>query len=142
MKIKSLNCAFLSDADIMNLNRMNIHTSEQIISYADLDGLSRKSQVSLKSLKMLKKSIIGQYAPFPQLASDLLAKYVRNLFIVKFGCKKIDDLISKGVYSSEITEIAGPSGIHLESTFFSITILVIMLFLRDWQISNVSQSCS
>jgi len=112
MKIKSLNCAFLSETDITNLNKMNIHTSEQIVSYADLENLSRKSQVSLKSLKMLKKSIIGQYAPFPQLASDLFAKYIRNLLVIKFGCKNIDDLMSKGVYSSEITEITGPSGIH------------------------------
>ena len=110
MKIKSFNCTFLSDGDIMNLNRANIHTSEQMVTYADLDALSRKTQVSLKSLKMLKKFIIGQYAPFPQLASELLAKYVRSFFIIKFGCKRIDDLIMNGVYSNEITDINGISG--------------------------------
>ena len=110
MKIKSLNCAFLSDSDISNLNRVNIHTSEQIVAYADLDALSRLTQVPIRNLKMLKKFIIGQYAPFPEPANEILSKYVRNLNIINFGCPRIDKLISKGVYSSEITDISGSSG--------------------------------
>ena len=107
MKLKSLNCDFLNDSDILKLNLSNIHSSEQLLAHADLDSLSRQTSIQLKTLKMLKKFIIGQYAPFPQLGNELLSKYVKNLFIIEFGCKKIDDLISNGIYSGEITEILG-----------------------------------
>lgn len=110
MKIKSLNCPALLEADISNLNRVNIHTTEQIVTYADLDKLSRLTKVPITKLKILKKFINGHYSPYPQHANEILSKYVRNLSIIKFGCERLDTLVSKGVYSGELTEITGASG--------------------------------
>ena len=110
MKIKSLNCEYLKDSDIVNLNRVNIHTAEQMVTYADLEALSRISNVPLNNLKKLRKYIIGSYAPLAQSASSLLSKYSNNLITLKLGCQEIDNLISGGLYSGEITEITGISG--------------------------------
>jgi hypothetical protein len=68
MRLKSLNCDFLSESDIIKLNTHGITTSEQLITYADLDALSRLVAIPVKNLKLVKKFIIGQ-SPFPFLVS-------------------------------------------------------------------------
>ena len=109
MKLKSLNCSFLSDTDILRLNNINIQTSEQLVTHTDLDALSKNTNIPLKHLKMIRKFIIGQYSPFPETGDQILNKYLKKFFIIPTGCKQIDDLISNGIYSSEITEVTGPS---------------------------------
>ena len=109
MKLKSLNCDFLTELDIQKLSRANIQTSEQLITYGDIDSLSRLVAIPVKNLKLVKKFIIGQHAPFPQVGTELLAKYIKNLTIIETGNKSLDDLISNGIYSNEITEITGIS---------------------------------
>lgn len=125
MKIKSLSCKGVEDSDIANLNRVNIHTTEQILTYADLEALSRISTVPLKKLKLLRKFIIGEFAPIPETASQLLSKYSNNLIILKFGCHEIDDLVTGGLYSGDITEITGISG-----KCFSIFLLRMLKFFN------------
>jgi RAD51-like protein 3 len=107
MKLKNLNCTFLSDNDILKLNLINIHTSEQLVTFSDLSTLSRQTSIQLKNLKLIKKFIIGQYSPFPQFGNALFDKYIKKNFITKTGCSQMDLLISSGIYSSEITEITG-----------------------------------
>lgn len=109
MKLKSLNTNLLSDSDIVKLNLANIQTTEQLITHADYDSLSRLTSIPVRNLKLIKKQIIGQFSPFPEQANVLLEKYVRNLFIIESGCKEIDHMISNGFYSSEISEITGGS---------------------------------
>ena len=109
MKLKSLNCSFLTASDINRLALVNVHTTEQLIAYADLDALSRASSLSVNSLKLIKKFIIGQLSPFPESGEQLLDKYLKRFFIIEFGCKQIDELVLGGIYSSQITEITGSS---------------------------------
>lgn len=107
MKLKSLNSSFLSESDIIKLNLANIQTTEQLVTYADLEALSRLTSIPLKNLKLIKKYIIGQYSPFPEQGNAILDKYIKRLFIVETGCKNIDEIISNGFYSGEISEITG-----------------------------------
>lgn len=109
MKLKSVNCSYLTKPDITKLNLANIQTTEQLITHSDLDSLSRQTSIPLKQLKIIKKQIIGQYSPFPEPASILLEKYIKNLFVIETGSNKIDNLISNGFYSQEISEITGLS---------------------------------
>jgi RecA/RadA recombinase len=109
MKLKSLNCTFLTDSDILKLNLANVQSTEQLLAYADLESLSRQTKIPLNNLKLVKKFIIGQFSPFPEQANHLLEKCLKRLFTIQFGCKKLDDLCSDGVYSSEISEICGAS---------------------------------
>lgn len=109
MKLKSVNCSLLSPSDIVKLNFANIQTTEQLITHSDLDSLSRQTSIPLKHLKTIKKQIIGQYSPFPEPANILLDKYVKNLFIIQTGSSQIDNLLSNGFYSGEVSEITGLS---------------------------------
>lgn len=109
MKLKGVNCSYLTKPDIIKLNLANIQTTEQLITHSDFDSLSRQTGIPLKQLKIIKKQIIGQYSPFPEPASILLDKYIKNLFVIETGCTKIDNLISNGFYSQEISEITGLS---------------------------------
>lgn len=125
MKLKSLNCDFLTESDVQKLSRANIQTTEQLITYADLDALSRLSTIPVKNLKLVKKYIIGQYAPFPQIGNEVLSKYVKNLFIIETGIAHLDELISNGVYSNEISEIQGSTSSG--KTQFCLNLIVNML---------------
>jgi RecA/RadA recombinase len=109
MRLKSLNCDFLTDSDISKLNRSNIQTCEQLITYNDIEALSRLTTIPVKNLKLIKKFIIGMNAPFPRVASETLNKYLKNVFIIETGNKQLDEYLLKGIYSSEITEIIGLS---------------------------------
>lgn len=107
MKLKSLNCNFLTDADLLNLNLVSIQTTDQFISYADFDSLSKLTKIPLKNLKLIKKFIIGQYSPFPEQGDILLGQFVSKFFRIETGSNQIDHLISYGIFSNEITEITG-----------------------------------
>ena len=109
MKLRSLNCSILPETDIRKLHSLNINTLEQLVSFSDLETLSRISGIELKTLKLAKKLIIGHYAPFPEFGNILFDRYLKKNFIIKTECPEIDEMISSGVYSSEITEISGAS---------------------------------
>lgn len=110
MKLKSLPCSsLLSDSDIVKLNNVNVQTVEQLATYADLSALSRLTQIPEATLRQTRKYILGQYAPFPLQGEQLFADYYKHKLVIPFGCKQLDDLVSGGVYNSEITEITGAS---------------------------------
>lgn len=104
MLLKSLNCNFVSEADILRLNFANVQTIDQIITHSDLNSLSQLTKIPSKNLQLLRKFIIGQYAPFPKPANTLLT---RSFPLIETGCRQIDELLSNGVCFNEITEITG-----------------------------------
>ena len=109
MKFNFLNCNFLSQDDIKKLYYNNIQTVEQFLAHADLEIMSKQTNVQLKTLKQAKKFIMGQYSPFPEFGNVLIEKCLKKIFVIKTGCSQIDAMISGGIYSSEITEITGPT---------------------------------
>lgn len=109
MQLKSLNCNFLSEVELLKLNLANIHTTDQIITYANLNSLSELTSISLKTLQLLRKFIIGQYAPYPEQALSVFNRMERKIFIIETNCQQIDKLLMNGIYSSEISEITGQS---------------------------------
>jgi RecA/RadA recombinase len=109
MLLKSSNCSFLTESQLSSLKKLNILTIEQFISHADLESLSRNSKIPLDKLKLTYKFLVGQYASLPQTGVELLQKYIKNIFILKTGCKIIDNLLRGGLYSGELVEIYGES---------------------------------
>lgn len=109
MNLKSLNGGYLNDSDIVLLSQANIRTTEQLVAHADLEALSRKSSVELDKLKQAKKFILGSHCPLPVEGNIALSKHLKRSFSISFGCPSIDDLVSNGISSHEITEICGPT---------------------------------
>lgn len=107
MRLNSINCNFLTEADLHKLNVANVHTINQLVTYADLNSLSDLTKIPVKNLKLIKKFIIGQYSPFPEQANTLLDRHTKRFFSIQSGCSQLDELISNGIYSNEITEITG-----------------------------------
>lgn len=107
MRLNSINCNFLTEVDLHKLNVANVHTINQLVTYADLNSLSELTKIPVKNLKLIKKFIIGQYSPFPEQANTLLDRHTKRFFSIQSGCSQLDELISNGVYSNEITEITG-----------------------------------
>ena len=107
MKLKSLKCDLVTSSDICRLHSVNVQTSEQLLTYADLDKLSQLTCIPLRVLKSLKKYIIGNYSPLPECAKTLLDKYTRRRFLIHTGSHAIDSLVANGICSSEVSELSG-----------------------------------
>lgn len=107
MQLKSLNCNFVTEAELLKLNLANIQTTDQFITYADLNYLSELTKIPLKTLQLIRKFIVGQYAPLPEQGLSVFKRLERKLITIKTGCGQIDEIISNGIYSSEISEITG-----------------------------------
>lgn len=137
MQLKASNCNFLNETQIITLNKLNIFTIEQFVSHADLDSLSRNSKIPLEQLKLTYKYLVGQYAALAQTGNDLFQKYIRNVFIIKTGCKNIDNLLNGGIYSGEITEIYGQS--NCGKTVFCLNIAAnLLLTLKSAYLNDTS----
>ena len=67
MLLKSTNCTFLTEQQLVSLRKLNILTVEQFISHADLEILSRNSKIPLDKLKLTYKYLVGQYNSIPQV---------------------------------------------------------------------------
>jgi RecA/RadA recombinase len=136
MKLKSLSRDnLLTNNEIQILGKINIDTAEQLISHANLEALSKltNNSISFNKLKQIKKFIIGQYAPFPQPANEVLSKINRKLITLKCGCQRIDNLISGrdgndfmlfqgGIRTGEITEITGATSTGKTEFCFNIIV--------------------
>jgi hypothetical protein len=67
MLLKSTNCTFLTEQQLISLRRLNILTVEQFVSHADLEILSRNSKIPIDKLKLTYKFLVGQYNSMPQV---------------------------------------------------------------------------
>jgi hypothetical protein len=74
MLLKSTNCTFLTEQQLISLRRLNILTVEQFVSHADLEILSRNSKIPIDKLKLTYKFLVGQYNSMPQVYD--LAYYI------------------------------------------------------------------
>ncbi|CAF0713005.1 unnamed protein product [Brachionus calyciflorus] len=104
MKLKSLTSTLLTSSDIVKLSLANIQTTEQLITHTDYESLSRQTEQ----------------------ANVLLDKYIRNLFIIETGSKEIDELISNGFYSNEISEITGATSTGKTQICFQLIVNMIV----------------
>jgi hypothetical protein len=109
MRLKSLNCPFLSKEDVIKLQKVNVDSIIQLIAHADLAALSRQTSISEKQLNMVIKFIVGQFAPIPEQCDVLVHQYLKKHFEIPFGCTQLDEKILGGVYSGEISEFTGAS---------------------------------
>jgi hypothetical protein len=109
MRLKSLNCPFLSSSDISKLQKANVDSTIQLIAHGDIETLSQQTSIPVNTLNMVKKFIIGQFAPIPEQCNVLVERYLKKFFIIEIGSQNLNEMVSGGIYSSEITEITGAS---------------------------------
>ena len=68
-----------------------------------------KSDVSLQKVLSIRRVLLAQYSSFSISGLDLLDDYLSTLAVLPTGCNKLDDILTSGIYTGEVTEVIGIS---------------------------------
>ncbi|KAH9513953.1 DNA repair protein rad51d [Bulinus truncatus] len=73
----------------------------------DIEVLSQETLIPYKDLCSIQKVLLAEYSAFPMLASSLYDKAISSLMILSTSCQSLDELLDGGLYTGELTELAG-----------------------------------
>ncbi|XP_031553632.1 DNA repair protein RAD51 homolog 4-like isoform X2 [Actinia tenebrosa] len=85
-----------------------------------------QSALEKEEIQSMQSAIIGHFSSFPTSGCDLLNDVVSTFFILSTGCDHWDELLDGGLYSGEVTEIAGSAGSGKTQVCMSIATSVAM----------------
>ncbi|KAK3598958.1 hypothetical protein CHS0354_024630 [Potamilus streckersoni] len=99
-------CTALNDTVLGNLRSVGIRTTLDLIA-KDLENVSQQASIPYKDLLAIRRVILAQYSGFPLTGAELYDNGVLSMAILSTGCTSIDELLDGGLYTAEVTEVAG-----------------------------------
>ncbi|XP_018416950.1 PREDICTED: DNA repair protein RAD51 homolog 4 [Nanorana parkeri] len=102
-------CPGLTSDIIAALKRNHVKTVVDLVA-SDLEDLARKCFLSYKTLVAIRRVLLAQYSAFPSNGADLYEELKVSTAILPTGNSKLDLLLDSGLYTGEVTEIAGTAG--------------------------------
>lgn len=102
-------CPGLTSEIIATLKRNHVKTVVDLVA-SDLEELARKCSLSYKALVAVRRVLLAQYSAFPSNGADLYEELKISTAILPTGNSKLDLLLDSGLYTGEVTEIAGIAG--------------------------------
>ncbi|XP_033748704.1 DNA repair protein RAD51 homolog 4-like [Pecten maximus] len=88
------------------LREAGIKTVSDLI-VADIETLSQSTEIPYKELLALRRVLLAQNASFPVSGKDMYETAMTSISILTTGCNRVDNLLDGGLYTGEVTEIAG-----------------------------------
>ncbi|CAJ0930668.1 unnamed protein product [Ranitomeya imitator] len=108
-------CPGLTTDIITLLKKNHVRTVVDLVA-SDLEELARKCSLSYKTLVAVRRVLLAQYSAFPSNGADLYEELKASTAILPTGNKKLDFLLDSGLYTGEVTEIAGAPGSALDAS--------------------------
>ncbi|XP_053310792.1 DNA repair protein RAD51 homolog 4 [Spea bombifrons] len=102
-------CPGLSGDMIGTLKLNNVRTVVDLVA-SDLEELARKCSLSYKTLVAVRRVLLARYSAFPSNGADLYEELKSSTAILPTGNAKLDFILDSGLYTGEVTEIAGSAG--------------------------------
>uniref|UniRef100_A0A6Q2Y783 RecA family profile 1 domain-containing protein n=1 Tax=Esox lucius TaxID=8010 RepID=A0A6Q2Y783_ESOLU len=102
-------CPGLSEEMVVALRAADITTVEDLLS-SDTEDLAQKCSVSYKALLAVRRVLLAQHTAFPVSGDDLYEDLMSSTAIVSTGNSSLDKLLDSGLYTGELTELAGGPG--------------------------------
>ncbi|XP_068124812.1 DNA repair protein RAD51 homolog 4 [Hyperolius riggenbachi] len=102
-------CPGLTCDIIAALKANHVRTVIDLVA-SDLEVLARKCSLSYKTLVAVRRVLLAQFSAFPSNGADLYEELKSSTAILPTGNSKLDFLLDSGLYTGEVTEIAGASG--------------------------------
>ncbi|XP_037125617.1 DNA repair protein RAD51 homolog 4 isoform X2 [Syngnathus acus] len=99
-------CPGLDEDLLRRLRDAHVKTVEDLVS-SDMEDLAQKSSASYKALIAIRRVLLAQHAAFPVSGADLYDEVLSATAILSTGNPDLDTLLDSGVYTGEITELAG-----------------------------------
>ncbi|KAI4873034.1 hypothetical protein NFI96_030559 [Prochilodus magdalenae] len=119
-------CPGLSVDMVKSLQKEDIRTVEELVS-SDSEELAQKCSLSYKALVAVRRVLLAQYTAFPVSGADLYEELLSSTSILSTGnpslflCS-VDKLLDSGLYTGEITELAGGPGTGKTQMCFSVAV--------------------
>ncbi|XP_015454846.1 DNA repair protein RAD51 homolog 4 isoform X4 [Pteropus alecto] len=102
-------CPGLTEDMVQLLRSRGIKTVVDLVS-ADLEEVALKCGLSYKALVALRRVLLAQFSAFPFNGADLYEELKTSTAILSTGIGSLDKLLDAGLYTGEVTEIAGGPG--------------------------------
>ncbi|XP_057676798.1 DNA repair protein RAD51 homolog 4 isoform X1 [Corythoichthys intestinalis] len=102
-------CPGLDQDLVRRLRDVHVKTVEDYVS-SDIEDLARKCSASYTALMAIRRVLLAQHAAFPVSGADLYDELLSSSAILATGNPDLDTLLDSGVYTGEITELAGGPG--------------------------------
>ncbi|KAM5308061.1 DNA repair protein RAD51 homolog 4 isoform 1-T1 [Glossophaga mutica] len=102
-------CPGLTQDMVQHLRSHGIKTVADLVS-ADLEEVAQKCGLSYKALVALRRVLLAQFSAFPFNGADLYEELKTSTAILSTGIGSLDKLLDAGLYTGEVTEIAGVPG--------------------------------
>ncbi|XP_019728958.1 DNA repair protein RAD51 homolog 4 isoform X2 [Hippocampus comes] len=99
-------CPGLDEDFVRRLRDAQVKTVEDLVS-SDMEDLAQKCSASYKALIAIRRVLLAQHAAFPVSGADLYDELLSSTAILSTGNPDLDALLDSGVYTGEITELAG-----------------------------------
>ncbi|XP_051902878.1 DNA repair protein RAD51 homolog 4-like isoform X2 [Hippocampus zosterae] len=99
-------CPGLDEDVVRRLRDAHVKTVEDLVS-SDMEDLAQKCSTSYKALIAIRRVLLAQHAAFPVSGADLYDELLSSTAILSTGNPDLDALLDSGVYTGEITELAG-----------------------------------
>lgn len=115
-------CPGLNDELIKALRAEDIKTEDLVSS--DIEDLAQKCAVSYKALLAVRRVLLAQHAAFPVSGADLYEELLSSTAILSTGNPRLDKLLDSGLYTGEITELAGGPGSGKTQVCFGVTVSI------------------
>ncbi|KAM5181625.1 DNA repair protein RAD51 homolog 4 [Mantella aurantiaca] len=102
-------CPGLTSDIIASLKRNHVKTVVDLVA-SNLEELARKCSLSYKTLVAVRRVLLAQHSAFPSNGADLYEELKISTAILPTGNSKLNLLLDTGLYTGEVTEIAGAAG--------------------------------
>ncbi|XP_035382764.1 DNA repair protein RAD51 homolog 4 isoform X2 [Electrophorus electricus] len=116
-------CPGLTEEIIKALQAEDIRTVEDLVS-SDAEELAQKCSVSYKALVAFRRVLLAQHAAFPVAGLDLYDELLSSTSILSTGNPSVDKLLDSGLYTGEITELAGGPATGKTQLCFSVAVSI------------------
>nr|XP_057943446.1 DNA repair protein RAD51 homolog 4 isoform X2 [Doryrhamphus excisus] len=114
-------CPGLDEDFLSRLRDAHIKTVEDLVS-SGTEELAQKCSVSYTALLAIRRVLLAQHAAFPVSGADLYDELLSSTAILSTGNPNLDALLDSGVYTGEITELAGGSGSGKSQVCFGLAV--------------------
>lgn len=102
-------CPGLTEEMIQLLRANNIRTVVDFVS-SDLEDVAQSCSLSYKALVAVRRVLLAQFSAFPTNGADLYEELKSSTAILPTGNPSLDQLLDAGLYTGEVTELAGAPG--------------------------------
>ncbi|XP_052075023.1 DNA repair protein RAD51 homolog 4-like isoform X1 [Mytilus californianus] len=99
-------CSALTDDVVATLKDNGIRSVIDLITQ-NLEDLSQKTKLSYKDLVAIVNVLLAQYSTFPVTGEALYNTILTSTSILPTACQGFDQILDGGMYTGEVTEIAG-----------------------------------